>query len=165
MMNGADKKTKKKIRISIIDVLIVVAFIACVGGIFVHYQIYEKNNAVVTDDSCYLSLLFSGVSNEYSDSASVGDKVYRDGVLLGTVATVSVADAEVYYRNAKDEIVQTVDTGKKDVTVVVDVKGDVTDMGFLANGVEYMAAGMKIDVNMSKFSGNGLIFDVKKQSE
>ena len=50
-MNGAEKNTKKKVRISIIDVLIILTVIACIAATFVHYKIYEKENAA---DNCRL---------------------------------------------------------------------------------------------------------------
>ena len=166
-MNGAEKTTSKKVRISIIDVLIILTVIACIAATFVHYRIYEKENEVIVDEKCLVSLRYYGVDNDTAKVAAAGDKVYysENGKLFGTVIEISSKDAEVYYKNSSDRWVRTVDTSKKDVTVIVAVDGTVTEGGFLANGTDYTAAGMEIETFTSVFSGKGLIFDVKRQTE
>ena len=166
-MNSAEKKRRKKIRISIIDVLIVITLIACVGGTFVHYKIYDNNNQVKVDDVCMVSMLFSGVEPSIADKVSLGDTVYlkKDGVVFGTVNEVSFKDALSYYTDEEGRIVEGSDSTKKDVTIIVRVVGDMSPEGFLANGKEYIASGMNEAVYTSKFSGEGLVFDVKQQTE
>ena len=166
-MNSAEKKKRKKIRISIIDVLIVVTLMACICGSFVHYKIYEKNNQVNTDDVCMVSILFSGVEPSIADKVSSGDTVYlkKDGVVFGTVSEVSFKDALSYYANEEGRIVEGSDSTKKDVTIIVRVVGDMTSRGFLVNGKDYIASGMNEAIYTSKFSGMGLVFDVKQQTE
>lgn len=161
-----EKNEKKRLGISLIDFLIVLIVIACIAGTFVHYKLYEKNNEINTDDVCLVSILFEDVGNDMAELYAVGDKLYRDGEeLFGTVVEVSSVDADFYYTNARNEIVKGVDSNKKNVSVIVRVNGDVTSDGFYANGVDYVASGMDIDVYSSKISGKGLIFDVKKQAE
>lgn len=165
-MNSAEKNTRKKIGISIIDVLVIITFIACIAGTFIHYKVYEKNNAVSTDDTCLVSILFEGVGAELADRYSVGDKIYYNGVgLIGTVAEVSASDSVVYYKNSRNELVAGNDNSIKDVTVIVEAIGEVSTDGFRLNGTDYIAAGMKIDAYTPKISGKGLIFDVKKQAD
>ena len=166
-MNSGEKKRRKKIRISIIDVLIVVTLTACVCGAFVHYKIFEKNNQLNTDDVCMISMLFSGVEPSIADKVSSGDTVYlkKDGVIFGTVSEVSFKDALSYYTNEEGRIVEGSDSTKKDVTVIVRVVGDMSTKGFLVNGKDYIASGMQEAIYTSSFSGVGLVFDVKQQTE
>ncbi len=163
----SENNARKKIRISIIDVLIIITVIACIVGTIIHYQIFEKANEVITDDRCRISVLFSELPLQIAERASVGDKVYLSdsSEVLGAVVEVSSKDAVVYYRDGSNKIIEGVDSTKKDVTVIIEVDGEITPDGFLANGTDYTAAGMYIDIFTPKFSGKGLIFDVKKQSE
>lgn len=166
-MTGNEKNSKKKIRISIIDVLIVVTVIACIVGSFVHFKIFEKKNAVVTDEKALVSVMFCGVSNEIAEKMVAGDKIYfdDDDTLFGTVVEAVPENAEVYFKDSLGKIALVEDESKKDISVMVEVDGDFSADGFLANGVKYTASGMEIEVFTSRFSGKGLIFDVKKQAE
>ncbi|MBR5322617.1 MAG: DUF4330 family protein [Clostridia bacterium] len=165
-MTGAERNPRKKIRISIIDILIVLVIAACIVGTFIHYRVYEKNNEVVTDDNSLISVLYSSLTPEVAERAVVGDMVFFDsGEALGRIVEVVVEDAEVYHKDTDGKWVIGTDTTKKDVTVTLQVEGDFTEGGFLANGTKYVAAGMEIEVYTPKFSGKGLIFEVKKQAE
>ena len=164
-MTSNEKSSRRKIRISIIDVMIIITVIACMLGLFFHYKIYEKENEVITSYSCFVSIVFEGLSPEISKNISVGDKVFGPFGELGTVTAVEEDDHSVYYTNSKNEIVNGADTSKRDVTVSLTVKGDVRDDGFYANGIDFIASGMKLDFYTSDFSGNGLIFDIQQQSE
>ncbi len=165
-MNGAEKGARKKIRISIIDVLIVLTVVACIAGTFVHYKVYEKNNAVVVDDRSLVSVLYSSLTSDVAERAVEGDTVFfYNGETLGNIVEVIVEDAEIYYKNSDGKWVLGTDETKKDVMVTVQVEGDFTDGGFFANGTKYVAAGMEIETYTPKFSGKGLIFEVKKQAE
>ncbi len=165
-MTGAERNARKKIRISIIDILILLTVVACIAGTFVHYKLFEKNNAVITDEHSLVSVLYSSLSPEIAERAVVGDKLFFDGgKTLGTVVELTVEEAKVYYKNSDGKWVLGIDESKKDVTAIVEVEGNFTDAGFLANGTDYVAAGMEIETFTPRFSGNGLIFDVKKQTE
>lgn len=165
-MNGAERNARKKIRISIIDVLIILAVAACIVGTFVHYRIFENNNKVVADDESMISVLYSGVTPQIADGAVSGDKIYfADGRLFGTVVEVSADAAAVYYKDTEGKWVLGSDESTKDLKLTVQTEGDFTDNGFLVNGTDYVAAGMEIETFTAKFSGKGLIFDVEKQSE
>ncbi len=163
----SENKSKRKIRISIIDVLIIITVIACIAGVFIHYKVYEKDNRVLNDDRCSVSIKIGGVLVELSDKIAVGDKIYleSDNSEFGVVSEVSKSESVIYYRNANDEIVEVIDSSKSDITVVVDVKGSVTQNGFRAGGNKHVAAGMNIDMYTHNFSGKGLIFDVKQLND
>ncbi len=165
-MTGSERSARKKIRISIIDVLIVLTVAACIAGTFVHYKAYEKNNEVVVDERSLVSVLYSSLTPDIAERAVEGDTVFFDnGEIFGKIIEVTFKEAEVYYKNADGKWVLGTDEIKKDVTVTVQVEGDFTDGGFMANGTKYVAAGMEIETYTPNFSGKGLIFEVKKQAE
>ena len=168
MMNSGERNARKKIRISIIDVLIVLTVIALIAGTVIHYKLYEKKHEIITDDTVTVSILFSSVSPEVASAAKTGSVMFlsSDSRAFGTVVGVDFEDADVYYTSEGHKIVSAKDSEKKDLTVTVEVKGELTaDRGFIENGSLHIAAGMEIEVFTTDFSGKGLIFDVKKQSE
>lgn len=165
-MTGSERSARKKIRISIIDILIMLTVAACIAGTFVHYRVYEKNNEVVIDDRSLVSVLYSSLSPEVAERAVEGDTVFFDnGESLGRIVEITVEDADISYKNSEGKWALGVDETKKDVTLTVQVDGNFTDGGFFANGTKYIAAGMEIETYTPKFSGKGLIFEVKKQAE
>jgi len=165
MMNQSENAASKK-GIGIIDVLVVITLIACIAGTFIHYKIYEKNHEVNTDDKCLVSVLVPGVDADLAESYAEGDKLYyKDGVLLGTVVEVTGENSAIYYTNAKNEVVKGSDESRRDITLIVEVKGELGDGGFKVNGTDYIASGMEIDAFTPKISGKGLIFEVKKQTD
>ena len=161
------REGRKKIRISIIDFLIVLTVVACVCGIFVHYKLFENNNKVLTDDVCNISVMLYGVDNDISEKIVSGNKVYlKDGnEEFGVVSDVSKEDAVVYYSDSQNEIATGTDNTKKDIKLTVEVKGDLSESGFYANGKKYIASGMEIDIFSAEFSAKGLIFGVESRSE
>lgn len=165
-MTGAERGARKKIRISIIDVLIVFTVVACIAGTFVHYRVYEKNHEVVVDERSLVSVIYSSFEPDVVERVVEGDTVFFDnGETLGTIVEITVEDADVYYKNTEGKWVLGADETRKDVTVTVQTEGDFTSGGFMANGTRYVAAGMEIETYTPKFSGKGLIFEVKKQTE
>ena len=162
-MTGSERSARKKIRISIIDILIVLTVAACIAGTFVHYRLYEKNNEVVVDERSLVSVLYSSLTPDIAERAVEGDTVFfENGEVFGKIVEITVEDADVYYKNSDGKWVLGTDGTKKDVTVTIQADGDFTDSGFMANGTKYVAAGMEIGTYTPKFSGKGLIFEVKK---
>ncbi|MBQ7968602.1 MAG: DUF4330 family protein [Clostridia bacterium] len=168
-MTANENSVRKKIRISIIDVIIVITVLACIAGGVLHYRVYENNNKVITDDVFYVSMRFSSIENSSGQKIETGDSLYlNDGkVLLGTVNEVTEEDASFYYNDeVTGELKKGKDPGAKDISVVVEIKGELTkENGFLANGVKYVAAGMILDVYSDMFSAKGLIFDLEAKTE
>lgn len=168
-MTANEKSMRKKIRVSIIDVIILITLLACIAGGVLHYRIYDNNNKIVTDDVFYVSMKFLAVENSSGQKLEMGDSLYLadDKSLFGIVSEVSEEDASFYYNDeATGEFRQGKDTTAKDLTVVVEVKGELTkENGFLANGVKYVAAGMELDIYSDMFSSNGLIFDLEAKTE
>ena len=168
-MTANEKTTRKKIRISIIDVIIVITLLACIAGGVLHYRIYDNNNKVVTDDVFYVSMRFSSIENSSGQKLEMGDSIYlEDGKsLFGIVSEVSEEDASFYYNDeTTGELRQGKDSTAKDVTAVIEVKGELTkENGFFANGVKYVAAGMELGVYSDMFSSKGLIFDLEAKTE
>ena len=165
-MTSSEKNTHRKIRISIIDVLIVLAVIAGIGGTIVHYRLYEKNNAVVTDYTAEISILLSSLDSESAERLTAGEKVYyEDKTCMGVITRAEVEEAVIYFTDGEGKIQEGRDENLKDVRLTVEVKGEFTDGGFLALGRDYTAAGMEIEFFTPDFSGKGLIFDVKNLSE
>ncbi len=166
-MTANEKNPRKKIRVSVIDFLIVITVIACVCGLFVHYKFFENNNEVVTSDTCIVSVMLYGIENDVSDKIEMGDKLFfgKDGKQFGIVGEALKEDSAIYFTNERNEINKGVDNTKKDVSLTVEVKGHLKEDGFYMNGTDYIAAGMEIDVFSPEFSGKGLIFGIEQRSE
>jgi len=162
-----EKSPRQKIRISIIDVIIVLTVLLCIAGVVIHYKLYESENISVTPDTCNVSILFEKMPLEAAERVIEGDVLYlsADGRKLGTVVSVKSTESTVYFTDANGAIVSGMDQSVRDVTVTVEVKGVLNDDGFYLSGEYYTAAGMEVSVYSKQFSGKGIIFEVKKLSE
>lgn len=165
-MTSSEKNIHRRIRISIIDVLIVLAVIAVACGTFVHYRLFEKNHAVITDHTAEVSILLSSIDSDSAERLAAGKKVYYgDKTYMGVITEADIEEALIYYTDGDGKLQEGRDSSLKDVRLTVEVKGEFTENGFLALGRDYTAAGMEIEFFNPDFSGKGLIFDVKNQSE
>lgn len=162
-----EKSTHRKFRIGIIDFLVIITFVACISGLFLHFRIFEKNNELTTTDTCYVSVMLYGVDNNISEKIALGDKIYlkEQEEPFGTVLNIVKEDACVYYTNTKNEILKSADNSKKDVALTLEVNGDLSQDGFLTNGVKFIASGMELDIYSQTFSGKCLVFGIEQYSE
>ncbi len=163
----SENRKNKKISVSVIDVMIVLAVIACIAGVFVHYRVYEKTHEVTTDDVCTVSVLIEGASLELGDKISSGDQIFveTNGESFGKVVEANKNSATVYYENLNGEIVEKIDDNILDIVIKIEVSGSLTESGFLANGKEYIAAGKEMALYSKDFSENCLVIDVENIQE
>ena len=166
-MSAFENKQNSNLKISVIDVVIVLALIACIVGVVVRYKIYEKEHEVITTDVCSVSLMIKGASHELSESIAADDQIFFDenGEKLGKITEVNISDAIVYHQNSQGEIVENIDGELKDIVIKIEVYGDLTESGFLVNGKEYVAAGKELAVYTKNFSEKCLVIDVESIQE
>ena len=159
----SENRQNKKMTISVIDVLIILVFVACIAGVFVHYRVYEKTHEVITDDVCAVSVLIKGASLELGEGIVSGDTVFfeKDGQSFGKVTEIVKNSASIYRENPNGEIVESIDDELLDIVIKIEVSGALGESGFLANGTEYIASGMQLDLYSKNFSENCLVIDVE----
>lgn len=164
---SAEKIKNKRMSVSAIDVMIILAFIACIAGVFVHYRVYEKTHEVITDDVCTVSVLIKGASIELGEQVTVGDQLFFENSEqeFGKIVEIDKNSATVYHNKINGEIVESVDGELLDIVLKVEVSGALTESGFLANGIEYVAAGKEIALYSKSFSENCLVIDVENAQE
>ncbi len=167
MMTSSENRQNKKMSISVIDVMIILAVIACIAGVFVHYRVYEKTHEVMTDDVCMVSVLIKGASLELGEGITLGEQIFFENgeEKFGKAVEVNKNSATVYRKNSNGEMVESIDEELLDIVIRIEASGALYESGFLVNGTEYVASGMEIELYSKNFSENCLVIDVENIQE
>ncbi len=147
------KKERKKLKLNLIDAVIIISLIIAAVGVYVRYDLsgmWRESSQTVN-----AAITFS-VSNIQAESANYfveGAEVYNCDAannLIGTLAGLDefVIEPAVFYvdngKGAFEEVYSTQD--RIDVTGVINAPGVMTENGFLYGGTTYIAPGQTVTV-------------------
>ena len=136
------KTRKSRMRLNIIDFLIIIVLIGAVVGIAMRFGLVERvtNQAGMT--GARISFLIRDINEGSLDYFGIGDTFYdkEHDCLLGTLESRQFMYSEAFITNERGEIIKT------NVRGAVIGSGTFTDDGFLLDGVNYVAPGSTIHV-------------------
>ena len=143
------KTRKSRMRLNIIDFLIIIVLIGAVVGIAMRFGLVERvtNQAGMT--GARISFLIRDINEGSLDYFGIGDTVYdkEHDCLLGTLESRQFMYSEAFITTERGEIIKTNSENKRyDVRGAVIGSGTFTDDGFLLDGVNYVAPGSTIHV-------------------
>ncbi len=140
---------KKKMRLNIIDILIILAVIALAAGVALRYNLAEKIGVKSNRDTVMVSFLIENIKPTSADALVPEDIVFLDsnGMELGKLLAISLSEAENY--NLSDEGVMTLDydSTRCDVRGEIEATGAMTDGGFMLGGTYYIGANKELKVH------------------
>ena len=145
--NSAAKPAKKKLRLNIIDFLIVIVVLGAIVGIALRFGVVEKLTNQSGMESARISFFIQDINDESSNYFVIGDEFTDAGnkCAFGKLESRQFLPAEAYITNEFGEIIKThSDNGRIDVRGVVIGSGTFTDEGFLLDGTNYIAPGSTI---------------------
>ncbi|MBQ8509162.1 MAG: DUF4330 family protein [Clostridia bacterium] len=147
--NSAAKASGKKLRLNIIDFLIIVVILGAVAGIALRFGVVEKVVTKSSLSSAYVSFLIQDIQDESANYFVAGDSFYSQthsaefGVLQ---SNIQFLPAEAYINNEVGELLKVYKEDRIDVRGVFLCEGIFTDEGFLLNGTSYIAPGSTVHV-------------------
>ena len=144
-----DKRTDvgKKAKFNILDVVIVVAIVACIAAIGL--RIYFSSRTETMPDSITVSFEVEGVSAENAAEFLQGKELYlkSTGEPIGKIETVSVEKLKINDATDKDgKVVTAYHPDKKTVSGTLTIYGKSGENGFMIGGRILMHYGSTIDV-------------------
>ncbi len=139
-----------KLRLNIIDFLIVVVILGAIIGITLRFGLVERitNQSGLTD--ARISFLILDINGESSNYFSIGDKFYdvANDCELGVLESRQFIPAEAFIVNEYGEIFKRNSSDERneriDVRGVLVGEGTFTEEGFLLGGTNYIAPGSTI---------------------
>ena len=161
-MTANDKNQGKKIRFNIIDLLIVLAVIAVIGTVIVRYDVADKIGKAAVEDSARITLLVQSIREEACNSVNDGDEVtwVQEATRMGNIVRKEVSPAVLYSSREDGVIIKNESALTYDLRCTVDIKGTVSDDGYLLNGVSYIAPGKSITIRNHDITLSAIVLSV-----
>ena len=143
------KSKKNRMRLNIIDFLIIIVLIGAVVGIAMRFGLVEKvtNQAGMTQ--ARISFLIRDINEGSLDYFGIGDNFYDKDhdCVFGVLESRQFMYSEAFIANERGEIIRTnLENKRYDVRGAVTAAGTFTDDGFLLDGVNYLAPGSTLHV-------------------
>ena len=161
-----NKETKQGrfARISAADVFLWLLLLLCVAAVAVRIVLGEGGGLALTRQEDYLlSYSAAGIRGEYSDAFSDGTEYYlEDGTYFGKLTGEAVlTPMREYLENSKGVyVVSYRSDGRMDVKGAAQVRGAMTERGFLLGGETYIAPNMHLTLYSETSAVEILITDI-----
>jgi hypothetical protein len=146
---------KNKIKFNIIDFIIILLVVACVGGIYVRYNLLDKigvNAQLKNYEITFIAkdLRYSSL-NAFEKDANVRDRVTGNKIgIFKEIETTSPASVYVTKSDGAIEKLYYPENTKIDVKGKIIVRGIMSDNGFLLEGKNYIATGTTLKISTEK---------------
>lgn len=153
-----DNKGKLFGKISIVDIIIVLAFAVAVAGFA--YKLTSGNTkvAVRADTPIAMELKMEQVRQYSVDAVRIGDKVYEEhGDLLGTIVASHVEQSRRPGDNGDGTVTYAPMENRYDLYIEIEAVGRVNDGTYYINGSKQFAKGGNVKIESPTMSCTGSI--------
>lgn len=148
-MAQPDKKTQKKpthVRFNIIDLVLIIAVLACLVGVYLRYTASEQFGVNHELEDYVLSFEIKNIRYTSADAFPEGDPLYLNGkdTVLGTILAIdSTTPAEVVFTDKKGnyKTIYYPEDSRIDLSGRILSNGVMTERGYLLGGNTYLAPG------------------------
>ena len=159
-----DEKGRLFGKLSIIDVLVVIALILLAVGFLYNRTSQNIRQIIAADTPVYVTFVVEGVRDFSFGAVDIGDVFFRQHertVPLGIVTEVT--------RGPAYDIIAMVDgtaqyapmIGRYNMYITLSGVGSVTDAGFFLNGTQQMSVGGSMTLQSNRFLTTVRVYDVK----
>jgi hypothetical protein len=145
-MKFIDEKGRLWGRVSIIDILIILAVIG-VGLSFVYKRTSPEVGRIVNADTTFYVTMVANQLREFSVNAiAEGDIIYEqyERQALGRVVKLEVAPATEYLLKTDGTAMLAEMEDRYKVFITLECVGNINEEGFYANGIRHVAVGREI---------------------
>lgn len=137
-----EEKKQGKFKFNAIDVLIILALIACIVGIAFRLGLPQKFLEPEPDQKAEIRFSVNAVDQFFVDQFKDGIMLYdADGEEFGSVKDIEVSASSVYKENDHGVVEKMSHLSLQDVVGTITVTGLVKDDGFYMNGDTWLGVG------------------------
>ena len=145
----------KKTKFNIIDFIIILLVVACIGGIYVRYNLIDKigvNAQLKNYEITFISkeLRYTSLAAFEKDTAVIDRKTGNNIGIFKGIETNSPSAAYVEKSDGTIEKLYYPENTKIDVKGKIIVRGIMNDNGFLLDGKQYIATGTTLKISTEK---------------
>lgn len=149
MGQSEEKKSNKnprRIRFNLVDLVLIIAVLACVTGVYLRYNVSEQFGVNHELNTFTLSFEINNIRYTSADAFPEGDAFYLKSPdkLLGTLLSIdSTSPTEVVYTDDKGNYKTAYypEDTRIDLTGRLQTTGIMTESGFLLDGNTFLAPG------------------------
>ncbi|MCL2286851.1 MAG: DUF4330 domain-containing protein [Firmicutes bacterium] len=161
-----DNSGRIKGRVSIVDIVLVVAILVLVAG-FVYRQTSDRIGQILRPDTPILvTVQGDGLRHFITESVSIGDVFYRqhERTAIGTVVDIHIEPAMDYLHRSDGTAVLAVSEGRYRILITLEATGSVVyGRGYFINGLDHLAPGGEIALISNRvFIPRGQIYSVRQ---
>ena len=160
-----ERKPSSRIRFNIIDLVIVIALLACVAGVYLRYNFGEQYG--VEHELAQYEITFEVTNIRYTsvDAFPEGDAVYlkNGGKYMGSIIGIdSTTPSEMVYTDLSGNIIQIYypENSRIDLVGRLLASGTMTAGGFMLDGNTHLAAGTSYAVQTPHIDVTLVITDI-----
>lgn len=162
------KPQTKKLRLNIIDFLIIIVVIGAVVGIALRMGVVERVTNQSNLEEARISFLIQDIQESSADYFKTGDIFYADGFdcEFGKLESRQFMPAEAFITNMNGELIKTHSSNNRiDVRGTVIGAGTFTDEGFLLEGINFIAPGSGMHIQSTELSFYVTITGIERVSK
>jgi hypothetical protein len=152
-MTVIDEKGRLFGKVSLIDVLVVLAVLGLAAGFVYRQAAPGLQQILVADDTFYVTFVTQrGVRDFSVEAVDLGDVFHLqfDRQPLGTVVGI-VAEPSLDLLRRQDGTVEMVPVeGRSDLYITLEVRGSITDRGYYVNGTQRMGVGSRMRLTSNR---------------
>ena len=158
-----DSKGRLFGKLSLMDLLVVVAVVGLCVGFFIRAMADETVQILNANQVFYTTLMIERVREFSVEAVHEGDIFYEQfGGLLGRVVRVEVAPSDDILRRTDGTAVVAPVEGRYNVFVTLESRGNVNNAGFFVGGNNQLAVGAAMRIRSNKLEANAHVFHLSE---
>lgn len=163
-MSNSAETGKGRLRLNIIDFLLIAVILAAAVGIAMRYDLADRVVSRTENTTVRIRFIIEDVRPTSIDAVLPDDTVVwaANGMTVGKIISSEASDAGEYYDRADGTKVKQFSTTRADITGVIEAKGIFTDEGFMLGGSRYVGAGMEMAVTSEHLSTKIVILGIDR---
>lgn len=160
-----ERKKIRKIKFNIIDALVILLVIACIGGLVLRERLSNDIAGRSVNEEFEIVFYINNIRRETSESLLPGENIYwkQNSMLIGKVESTEVSPAEVYKENIFGEMTLSYNEARSDLRIIVSAAGSMTESGFMLNGTQYIAPGKDMILQSLHLEAESMLVSIEKK--
>lgn len=160
------KPQKSRLRLNIIDFLLIIAVLGALIGIAVRAGVVERVTNQANLETAKVSFLIQDIQESSADYFGIGDEFrsLTHNCVFGKLESRQFMPAEAFIADSRGTLIKTHSANNRiDVRGVISCSGTFTDEGFLLAGTSFIAPNSGIRIQSPSIDVYITVIDIAKE--
>lgn len=156
---------KKKHRINIIDLVLVLALLACAAGIFIRSNLHESV-LIRNEQKVNITILSEALLNESTEAMHLNDsfRFSSNSEVFGSLRALELSPAKLRFFNNDGTVTITHYEDRMDAVCTFEAAGYNTENGFMINGNTFVGCGSTFNLRSKFIEIQCTVLDIQPQN-